>query len=111
MARLTVNLTGEARKSAIDLARLFIITETVHSSTPSAIYGRDRKGHIQIVCRSSGKPVRKEQMPQHMVEQRTENIAVDVFSTYTHVDKPQILLQISNSDLVFELDTVVLLQA
>ena len=40
-----------------------------------------------------------------MVQQRTENIAVDVFSTSTHVDKPQILLQISNVDLVFELDT------
>ena len=40
-----------------------------------------------------------------MVEQPTENIAVDVFATSTHVDKPQILLQISNVDLVFELDT------
>ena len=40
-----------------------------------------------------------------MVEQRTKNIAVDVFSTSTHVDKPQILLHISNVDLVFELDT------
>ena len=44
-------------------------------------------------------------MAQHTVEERTENIAVDVFSTSTHVDKPQILLQISNVDLVFELDT------
>ena len=44
-------------------------------------------------------------MAQHTVEQRTENIAVDVFSTSTHVDKPQILLQISNVGLVFELDT------
>ena len=68
-------------------------------------YGCDRKGHIQAVCRSSGKPVRKGKMAQHTVEQRTENIAVDVFSTSTHVDKPQILLQISNVDLVFELDT------
>ena len=34
--RLTVNLTGKARKSAIDVGRLLIITETVHSSTPSA---------------------------------------------------------------------------
>ena len=33
--RLTFNLTGEARKSAIDVARLLIITETVYSSTPS----------------------------------------------------------------------------
>ena len=40
-----------------------------------------------------------------MVEQRTENIAVEVFFTYTHVDKPHILLQISNVDLFFELDT------
>ena len=40
-----------------------------------------------------------------MVDPRTENVAVDVFSTSTHVDKPQILLQISNVDLVFELDT------
>ncbi len=44
-------------------------------------------------------------MAQHMVEQRSENIAVYVFSTSTHVDKPQILQQISNVDLVFELDT------
>ena len=35
-ARLTLNLTGEARKSAIDVGRLLIIRETVHSSTPSA---------------------------------------------------------------------------
>ena len=35
-ARLTVNLTGKARKSAIDVGRLLITTETVHSSTPSA---------------------------------------------------------------------------
>ena len=35
-ARLTLNLTGEARKSVIDVGRLLIITETVHSSTPSA---------------------------------------------------------------------------
>ena len=35
--RLTFYLTGEARKSAIDVARLLIITETVHSSTPSAM--------------------------------------------------------------------------
>ena len=68
-------------------------------------YGCDRKGHIQAVCRSSGKPVRKGKMAQHMVEQRTENIRVDVFSNSTRVDKPQILLQISNIDLVFELDT------
>ena len=69
-------------------------------------YGCDRKGHLHDVCRSSGKPVRKVKMAQHTVEQRTENIAVDdVFSTSTHVDKPQILLQISNVDLVFELDT------
>ena len=40
-----------------------------------------------------------------MVEKRTENISVKVFSTSTHVNKPQILLQISNVDLVFELDT------
>ena len=40
-----------------------------------------------------------------MVEQRTETIAVDVFSTSRHVDTPHILLQISNVDLVFELDT------
>ena len=68
-------------------------------------YGCDRKGHIQAVCRSSGKPVRRGKMAQHMVEKRTENISVKVFSTSTHVDKPQILLQISNVDLVFELDT------
>ena len=73
----------------------------------AVFYGCDRKGHIQAVCRSSGKPVRKGKMAQHSVEQRTENIAVDVFSTSTHVDKPQILLQISNVDLVFELDTLV----
>ena len=36
-ARLTVNLTGKARKSAIDVGRLLIITENVPSSTPSAI--------------------------------------------------------------------------
>ena len=35
-ARLTVNLTGKARKSAIDVGRLLITTETVRSSTPSA---------------------------------------------------------------------------
>ena len=64
-------------------------------------YGCDRKGHVQAVCRSSGKPVRKGKM----VEKRTENISVKVFSTSTHVDKPQILLQVSNVDLVFELDT------
>ena len=40
-----------------------------------------------------------------MVEKRTENISVKVFSTSTHVNKPQILLQISNVDIVFELDT------
>ena len=34
--RLTFNLTGEARKSAIDVARLLIITDTVNSPTPSA---------------------------------------------------------------------------
>ena len=34
-ARLTFNLTGKARKSAIDVGRLLIITETVHSPTPS----------------------------------------------------------------------------
>ena len=34
-----------------------------------------------------------------------ENIAVDVFSISTHVDKPQIVLQISNIDLLFEVDT------
>ena len=44
-------------------------------------------------------------MSQHMVAHTTENIAVDAVSTATHVDKPQILLQISNVDLVFELDT------
>ena len=68
-------------------------------------YGCDRKGHIRAVCRSSGKPVRKGKMAQHMVEKRTENISVKVFSTSTHVDKPQILLQISNVDIFFELDT------
>ena len=57
------------------------------------------------MCSSSGKPVRKGKMAQHMVEKRTENISVKVFSTSTHVDKPHILLQISNVDLVFELDT------
>ena len=57
-------------------------------------YGCDRKGHIQAVCTSSGKPVRKGKMAQHMMEQRTENIAVDVCSTSTHVDKPQILLHL-----------------
>ena len=67
-------------------------------------YGYDRKGQIQAVCRSSGKPTRKGRMAKNMVEQRTE-FAVDLFSTSTHVDKPQILLQISNIDLVFELDT------
>ena len=35
-ARLTVNLTGKCRKSAIDVGRLLITTETVRSSTPSA---------------------------------------------------------------------------
>ena len=40
-----------------------------------------------------------------MVEQRTDNIAGDLISTSTHVDNPLILLQISNVDLVFELDT------
>ena len=73
--------------------------------TNAVCYGCDRKGHIQAVCRSSGKPVRKGKMAQHTVEQRTENIAVDVFSTSTHVDQPQISLQISNVDLVFELGT------
>ena len=68
-------------------------------------YGCDRKGHIQAVCRSSGKQVRKGKMAQHIVEQQIENIAVDGFSTSTHVDKPQILLQISNVDLVFKLGT------
>ena len=34
--QLTVNLTGKTRKSAIDVDRLLIITETVRSSTPSA---------------------------------------------------------------------------
>ena len=68
-------------------------------------YGCDRKGHIQAVCRSFGKPVRKWKMAQYNGEQTTENIAVDVFSTSTHVDQPQILLQISNVALVFELDT------
>ena len=68
-------------------------------------YGCDWKGHIQAVCRSSGKPVRKGKMAQHMVEQTTENIAVDVFFTSTHVDKPQVLTQISIVDIVFELDT------
>ena len=77
-----------------------------HRDSPfinAVCYGWDRKGHIQTG--SSGKPMRKWKMAQHMVEQRTENIAVDVFSTSTHVDKPHILLQISNVDLVFELDT------
>ena len=57
------------------------------------------------MCKSSGKPVRKGKLAPNMVEKRTENISVKVFSTSTHVDKPQILLQISNVDLVFELDT------
>ena len=56
---------------------------------------------MQIVWEAS----QKREMAQHTVEQRTENIAVDVFSTSTHVDKPHILLHISNVDLVFELDT------
>ena len=88
------------------MGRLLIITETVHSSTPSAtgVIAKDTY-RIQALCRSSGKPVRKGKMAQHMVEQRTENIAFDVFSTSTHVDEPHILLQISNVDLVFELDT------
>ena len=34
--RLTFNLTCEARKSAIDVARLLTVTENVNSSTPSA---------------------------------------------------------------------------
>ena len=51
-------------------------------------YGCDRKGHIRAVCRSNGKPVRKGKMAQHMVEKRTENISVKVFSISTHVDKP-----------------------
>ena len=55
---------------------------------------------MQVVWEAS----QKRQMA-HIVEQRTENIGVDVFSTSTHVDKPKILLQISNVDLVFELDT------
>ena len=79
-----------------------------HRDSPfinAVCYGCDRKGHIQAVCRSSGKPVRRGKMAQHMVEKRTDNISVKVFSTSTHVDKPQILLQISNVDLVFELDT------
>ena len=57
---------------------------------------------MQVVWEASQK---RKNGSQHIVEQRTENIAVDVFSTSTHVDKPQILLQISNFDLVFELDT------
>ena len=52
--------------------------------------------HPSIQEHKSG--VRSGILAKHMVEQRTENIAVDV-------DKPQILLQISNVDLVFELDT------
>ena len=68
-------------------------------------YKCDRKGHIKAVCRSSGKPVRKGKIAQHIVEQLTENSAVYVFFTSTLVDKPQILLQISNVDLVFELDS------
>ena len=35
-ARLTLNLAGETRMSAIDVGRLLVITENVHSSTPSA---------------------------------------------------------------------------
>ena len=52
-------------------------------------YGCDRKGHIQAVCTSSGKPARKGKMAQHMVEQRTVHIAVDVFSTSTHADSEE----------------------
>ena len=62
------------------------------------------------MCRSSGKTARKGRMAQHMAEQRTENIAVEVFSTSTHVDKPQILLKISNIDLkAFKVDVNALL--
>ena len=48
-------------------------------------YGCDRKGHIQAVCRSYGKLVRKGQMAPHMVEKRTENISVKVFSLLPHM--------------------------
>ena len=43
-------------------------------------------------------------MARHTVEQRTENIAVDFFSISSHVDIPQILIQIPTVDLLFEVD-------
>ena len=98
-ARLTVNLTGKARKSAIDVGRLLIITETVHSSTPSAT-GVIAKDTYRLNADRLGSQSEKGKWLN-----TPENITVDEFSTSTHVDKPQILLQISNVDLVFELDT------
>ena len=57
---------------------------------------------MQVVWEAS----QKNKMAQHNVmEQRNANIAVDMFYTPTHVDNPPILLQISNVDIVVELDT------
>ena len=62
---------------------------------------RTHTGCVQVVWEAS----QKRKMTQPMVEQRTEHIAVDAFSTFTHVDKPPILLLASNTDLGFELNT------
>ena len=58
-ARLTLNLAGEARKSAIDVGRLLIITETVHSSTPSAT-GVIAKGTYRLYAGRLGSQSEKE---------------------------------------------------
>ena len=80
------------------MARLLIITETVHSSTPSAtgVFAKD----TYRLC--AGRLVSQSEKEKWLNtwwnnEQR--------ISQSTHVDKQQILLQISNIDLVFELDT------
>ena len=73
--RLTLNLTEEARKSAVDVGRLLIITETVHSWTPSAtgVIVKDTYGLCagRLVSQSE-----KGKMARHMVgnEQRISQL-------------------------------------
>ena len=83
------------------MARLLIITECTFIN--AVCYGCDSKGHIQECAGRLGSESEKEKWLNTWWnnEQRISQF----FSTSTHVDIPQILLQISNVNLVFELDT------
>ena len=98
-ARLRVNLTGEARKSFYRCGSL-----THHHRDcrffNAVCYGCDPKGHKQAVCRSSGKPVRKGKMAQHMVEQRTKNIRS---KTYYKQQKLLVLSYVYSKQPIFGL--------